>query len=334
VTAPALGKRLLVVDDDEGMREVLSEQLARAAMKALADDIYDAVLSDIRMPDMEGIALLRAVRAKDHDLPVVLLTGGPTMATAVEAVEGGALDYLIKPVPTRKLLETMERAVKLGALARLKREALDTVGFDRLTAARAELDLSFNRGLEGVWMACQPIVRAADGGLEAHEALVRTREAAFPHPGAFFSAAEQLGRLTDLGRTIRRRVADLLDAGALPADVFVNLHPQDLADDDLYGALAPLSRLDDLGAGYAGLNSLAVLSPDIVKIDMALVRDLDRDPVKRKLVGSIAGVCGELGIRVVAEGIEREDERVAAVDAGCDLLQGFLIGRPAAMVPG
>jgi EAL domain-containing protein (putative c-di-GMP-specific phosphodiesterase class I) len=87
--------------------------------------------------------------------------------------------------------------------------------------------------------------------------------------------------------------------------------------------------VDDLGAGYAGLTSLAALSPDIVKIDMALIRDLDHDDVKRKLVRSIAGVCRELDIRVVAEGIERPGERDAAAASGCDLLQGYLLGRPA-----
>ena len=103
---------------------------------------------------------------------------------------------------------------------------------------------------------------------------------------------------------------------------------------DRVGALRKLGyriALDDLGAGYAGLNSLTSLTPDVVKFDMALIRGLDRDPVKRKLVTSMANVCHELGIKVVAEGIETQEERVASIEAGCDLLQGFLIGRPTSL---
>lgn len=380
MSGQATGK-LVVVDDDAGLREMLTAWLehagfavtacadGRAALEALDGDTFDAVLSDIRMPGMEGLELLRAVRDKDLDLPVVLLTGGPSLETAVEALAWGALDYLIKPVRAERLLETMGRAVKLGALARLKREALVTLGFDRLTGDRAGLEASFARALNGIWMACQPIVRADDGGLHAHEALVRTREPIFPHPGALFEAAERLGRVSDLEAAIRREVASLLASGALPGKVFVNVHPRDLADDTILDPAAPLSRfasrvvfevterasldgvagvaerirrlrqlgysiaIDDLGAGYAGLTSLAALSPEIVKIDMALVRGLDRDSVRQKLVASIAGVCRELGILVVAEGVETEGERSAAVAAGCDLLQGFLLGRPAALGP-
>jgi EAL domain-containing protein (putative c-di-GMP-specific phosphodiesterase class I) len=89
--------------------------------------------------------------------------------------------------------------------------------------------------------------------------------------------------------------------------------------------------IDDLGAGYAGLTSFAALEPDIVKLDMALVRNVDREPLKQKLIASLASVCRDLNILVVAEGIETEGERRAATDLGCDLLQGYLLGRPQAM---
>jgi EAL domain-containing protein (putative c-di-GMP-specific phosphodiesterase class I) len=93
--------------------------------------------------------------------------------------------------------------------------------------------------------------------------------------------------------------------------------------------------VDDLGAGYAGLNTFAALEPDVVKLDMTLVRNADSEPVKRKLIGSMATLCRDLGIQVVAEGIETKAERDTVVDLGCDLLQGFFIGRPGPLpVPG
>jgi EAL domain-containing protein (putative c-di-GMP-specific phosphodiesterase class I) len=187
----------------------------------------------------------------------------------------------------------------------------------------------------------------------------------FPHPGAFLGAAERLRRLPDLGRAIRGAVAALLASPALTGSVFVNVHPMDLADDSLLDSGSPLAQfasrvvlevterasldsvpdvrdrilalrrlgyriaIDDLGAGYAGLNNFARLTPDVVKLDMSLIRGLDTEPIKRKLVGSMASLCREMGMLVVAEGVETEAEREAVTDAGCDLLQGFLIGRPA-----
>ncbi len=86
--------------------------------------------------------------------------------------------------------------------------------------------------------------------------------------------------------------------------------------------------VDDLGAGYAGLTSFATLEPEIVKLDIALVRNVDSLPIKRQLIGSMTSLCKDLGTLVVAEGIETEAERDVIVELGCDLLQGFLLGRP------
>jgi EAL domain-containing protein (putative c-di-GMP-specific phosphodiesterase class I) len=68
-----------------------------------------------------------------------------------------------------------------------------------------------------------------------------------------------------------------------------------------------------------------------VKLDMSLVRGADKEPVKQRLIGSMATLCKEFGIMVVAEGIETSTERDIATALGCDLLQGFLIGRPLEM---
>ena len=92
--------------------------------------------------------------------------------------------------------------------------------------------------------------------------------------------------------------------------------------------------IDDLGAGYAGLTSFAVLEPHVVKLDMSLVRGVDREPLKRRLIGSMTRVCKESGILVVAEGVETTAEHDAVVELGCDLVQGFLIGRPGELPKG
>jgi EAL domain-containing protein (putative c-di-GMP-specific phosphodiesterase class I) len=71
----------------------------------------------------------------------------------------------------------------------------------------------------------------------------------------------------------------------------------------------------------------------MVKIDMAIIRDIDKDPVKQRLARVILGLCRDSGILVVGEGIETVAERDVLVDLGCDLLQGYLLSRPGPAFP-
>jgi EAL domain-containing protein (putative c-di-GMP-specific phosphodiesterase class I) len=87
--------------------------------------------------------------------------------------------------------------------------------------------------------------------------------------------------------------------------------------------------VDDLGAGYSGLSSLPLLAPEFVKIDMSLVRAIDSDAPKRRIVTGLVALAHELGMKVVSEGVETERERDTLVDAGTDFLQGYLLGKPA-----
>jgi EAL domain-containing protein (putative c-di-GMP-specific phosphodiesterase class I) len=91
--------------------------------------------------------------------------------------------------------------------------------------------------------------------------------------------------------------------------------------------------VDDLGAGYAGLTSFALLRPDVVKLDMSLVRGVDANPIKQTLVGTMAGLASEMGMRVVVEGVETIAERDTLIELGCDLFQGYLFARPTAEFP-
>lgn len=89
------------------------------------------------------------------------------------------------------------------------------------------------------------------------------------------------------------------------------------------------TAIDDFGAGYAGLNLLANLQPDIIKLDMALTRNIDQDRVRRAIASSVVTLCRDLDITVVAEGIETAEELDTVVGLGVDLVQGYLLARPA-----
>jgi EAL domain-containing protein (putative c-di-GMP-specific phosphodiesterase class I) len=96
-----------------------------------------------------------------------------------------------------------------------------------------------------------------------------------------------------------------------------------------YRAQGFKTAIDDFGSGYAGLNLLADFQPDIVKIDMALIRGIDRDRARQTIVGALAAVGQLLGIRVIAEGVEEAREALVLRHLGITLMQGYLFARPA-----
>jgi EAL domain-containing protein (putative c-di-GMP-specific phosphodiesterase class I) len=379
----ALRPRVLVVDDDEVLARSYARTLSaagyeveirldgEAAIEAVRLGVaLDVVLSDIDMPRLGGLALLERVRSHDLDIPVILITGSPSLETAVAAVQHGALRYLTKPVDANQLRSVTADAVRLHRLARAKRSALDLAGgVDRLVGDRAGLVASFARALDTLWIAYQPIVSWSRREVFGYEALLRSREPSLPHPGAILDAAEQLKRLPELGRAIRDRAAESLVTMPEHVALFVNLHTHDLLDEDLFLSDRPLARVanrvvleiteraslhhivdvqsrigrlrqsgfriavDDLGAGYAGLTSFAHLEPEVVKLDMSLVRNVHAQPTKQTLVRTMIAMCRELGMQIVAEGVETPEERDAIVEAGCDLMQGYLFAKPGPAFP-
>jgi EAL domain-containing protein (putative c-di-GMP-specific phosphodiesterase class I) len=371
----------LLVDDDPSLLrlfcrlleeagfEVVTAANGKEAIQKIETNGFDVILSDILMQDIGGIELLRAVRQHDRDVPVLLMTGGPELTSAVEAVEYGALRYMEKPFKPNELVSAVREASSLHALALLKREALALAGEGlHRPVNRVALESNLVATLESLWMAFQPVVSWSRKCPIAYEALLRSGNAVLTHPGAVLEAAENLGRLNDVGRAVRACVARVV-ADAAVFDIFVNLHSQDLMDENLYDARAPLSlaasrivleiterasledvgdvseriralrglgyriAIDDLGAGYAGLSSFNLLQPDMVKIDMSLVRGIETSTTKQRLVASMTALCLDMGMSVICEGVETASERDVITGLGCDLLQGYLFARPAAGFP-
>ena len=89
-----------------------------------------------------------------------------------------------------------------------------------------------------------------------------------------------------------------------------------------------LTAIDDFGAGYAGMNLLANFQPDVIKIDMELIRDIHRDHVRQALVAGIVGIASALSIVVIAEGVESDAEITILRAAGIALFQGYRYAKP------
>jgi len=230
---------------------------------------------------------------------------------------------------------------------------------------RDDLDAVIARG--GVCSEFQPIVDLARASVVGYEALAR-----FDHPVRsplpWFEAAQAHGRLVELEAAALRSG---LDAHAiLPTNTFltVNIGPgsvdspqvREVWDDfpdlggvvieltehervESYAALEPtldrlraagaLLAIDDAGAGYAGLQHVLSLRPDIIKLDRALVEGLDRDEAKRTMVEMIGTLAGRLDAWLLAEGIETGEELDVLVALGVPLAQGYFLARPGPAFP-
>src|SRR5579859_2548889 len=236
--------RLLLVDDDPAVSRAYGEVLARkgvtvetatngrVAAERVKTESFDVIVSDIAMPEMNGIDFLRAVRSHDVDVPVILMTGEPGLDSAVRAVEFGAFRYLAKPIPVAELAETVLRAARMHKLARVKREALDLAGGEsQRLGERAALEVRFSGGVRLMWMAFQPIVAWPEQTVFGYEALLRSDEPLMKNPAEILDAAERLGRVHELGRGVRASVAAAAPKAPEGAQLFVNLHSADLNDD-------------------------------------------------------------------------------------------------------
>ena len=360
----------LLVDDDPTLLRSLSTALRKQpfdvvtaesvdeAWQVLGDGQVDVVVSDERMPGISGSEFLTGVRNRHPDVQRIVLTGHADMAATIAAInEAHVFRFLTKPCSAPDLAEVIREAIQARIAGIMQRSG----DLDRLSVA------AFDEALETMWIAYQPIVEAATGRLVAFEALLRARHPAFPSPPMMVDMAVRLGRAFELDRLVRRRVAADLPAAPEGSSIFVNLIPESLGDpallsaddplhpwaersvlevterapldaiDDVACRLAALRQLgyrialDDLGAGYAGLTSFATLHPDIVKFDMELIRDIHLSSTRSKLVTSMVQLCNELGIAPLAEGVESEGELAHVVGLGCELVQGYVVGRPRPM---
>jgi len=374
--------KVLVVDDHPQVRNafrgllnragyvVTTEDDAPAAVDALRTGGFDIVLTDANLPSGTGMDVLTAARRVDPSLPVVFVTGSRDLDLAHRAIEHGALRFLTKPVTGDELLGVIGEALRArthhatGPRVSSRMRALEP------DLSRIKRATDFDEALDLLWMAMQPVVSMQQRRVIAYEALVRSDHRTLGRPDLLIAAAEQLGRVYDLGRRIRANVATRVVEAHGDVDVLVNLHPTDLADPDLYDPEAPLSAVssriileiterasleeiknveeriaelrklgfriavDDLGAGYGSLSAIALIRPDLVKIDMSLVRNVDADPVRLRMIKSIGSMCQQLGTQFLCEGVETRAELEVLVANGVDMVQGYFLGRPARALAG
>lgn len=160
--------QILIVDDDDNLRGSLADLLAEAgyattearngqeALKLIAEGsggkTFDVLLSDIKMPGVDGLALLHHVRTTYPDLAVIMLTGYGTVDSAVQALREGAVNYLLKPTSKRQLLEALREAIEWRASRHQRQQLVDQVvsSLQALGMVDPNLEATLNRSFQTV----------------------------------------------------------------------------------------------------------------------------------------------------------------------------------------
>lgn len=251
-----------------------------------------------------------------------------------------------------------DRMPMLTELAAFAGSLMRATRADDEQAATRRAEIAHVIRTSAMHIAYQPVVSLVDGSVWGMEALTRFDDGA--RPDERFAQAWRAGLGPELELACARLA--LRDADRLPpgACLSINLSPQVIVSGDACPLVRSCARplalevtehvpiedyselrrallecgpahvaVDDAGAGYASLRHILELQPDVVKLDIGLVRNIDSDPARQALVAGLVHYAQTAGLRLIGEGVETEAERDTLRALGVPLGQGYLFGRPA-----
>lgn len=388
-TDPLLGAVVLVIDDAESNVFLLQRVLELAGVEAVhgvtdprlalerCEEVRpDLVLLDLHMPHVDGLTVLRSIRASldtKEFLPVLVLTGDTVSTAREQALDAGASDFVTKPFDRLEVIQRVRNLLSMRAMyrdvQRHNAELAAELEAQAEAARRATAELEARRAIvAGVIasgaprMVFQPIYELGEGRIVAVEALARFDFEPKRTPDVWFAEAAVAGLGLEL--ELAAIEAALAHLDELPGDcpMTINASPDTVASPGLaailtaevgnrvvleltehervldYAALElALDRLrengvriavDDAGAGYAGLQQILRLRPDVIKLDLDITRGIDGDPARRALASSLVNFGRDTEALIVAEGIESPEELAVLRALGVRWGQGYHLGRP------
>jgi len=334
---------------------------------ALVRSLRPAVcLCDVRLPGGGGEIVAAEARRSAPETRVVALSACDDLNTVMGMIRAGAISYMVKGSSGDEVLDSVHRAVR--GQASMPAAAATAVGA-RLRG-RDEQSQSMVVSLRNVLdhnlmsMVFQPVVDMRARVPIAFEALCRINSPPQRSPDVWFAdAAEQdLGlefELTAIRLALDHmahhpdgcplhvnaspavamapQLAALL-RGIPPGSIVLEITEHTEIDDypALIAALAPLRAagvligVDDAGSGFSSMSHIVTMEPDVIKVDISLVRDIHLNRMRRAMVGALAEFARQAGPLVIAEGVEVEEERSTLLSLGVTAAQGYLFGRPQA----
>lgn len=258
---------------------------------------------------------------------------------------------------TERDLATMKAFAEIAS--QQIQQIIDSAKVREASAARVRSALE-RRDVEIVY---QPAVRLDVTRVEFVEALARFRSEPYKSPDRWFASAAQVGLGTDLELMAMGAATSQLSKLPLRTKMSINVSPETVLSDGFHSLLSslPLERviveitehesvrryselncvldplrkrglkvaIDDVGAGYSSLRHILQVRPDLIKLDMSLSQRVDVDPARKALATALVSFSRDIGSQLVAEGVETDGELATLRELGVEMVQGFLVGRPA-----
>jgi EAL domain-containing protein (putative c-di-GMP-specific phosphodiesterase class I) len=342
------------VDADAGFRPVLPGD------SDPIEDSYCGWVADGRLPEL--IADTAGVPETRRFPATALLPVGAHLSVPLRDVDGRAVGTLccFSRQPDAGLRDRDLEVVRLFSEV-IGRELARVAAHDEAVGHVREL-VSGVLEKGGPTMAIQPIVNLGDGSVHGYEALARFPVSSPWTADRWFAEAASVGLGAALQAAAVRNAIALLPALPADASMWVNLSPDMLGDLEVDAIIADehASRLvvelaehdhiadypellchldrvrargariavDDAGAGYASLNRIVDIRPEVLKLDRELVTDIDRDPARHAMAEALVGFAAQVGAMIVAEGIETKEQLGTLRAIGVSHGQGYLLGRP------
>ena len=354
---------------EEGLTRVFTETDSRKVGDRLREHQPDIVLLDLHMPHVDGLQVLAQIKihAAGDYLPVLVLTADTSTGARDQALSHGAQDFLTKPfdavetslrianlLQTRELHANRRRAGVVPAPS-----SPEPPRDPELTRRRIQGVLDGN----GVTPVYQPIIDLSTHKPVGYEGLSRFYDPSQGRPDRWFDDAFTAGLGVELEWSAAQTLLPFLDV--IPDDAFlaINMSPatvlhvmenelcppercpnlvieftervpiQDYAV--IRGALQEMresgARLaaDDRGSGFAGFRHLVSLAPDIIKLDVGLLRDFRFRSGQLAMTNALVTFAEDVGAQVIAEGVEEPAELELLNELGVSWAQGYYLGRPA-----
>ncbi len=361
-------KILLVENDKELVGSIVDLLQARNYTVDVAFSGSDAlqrlahapqlVLIDYALADMRGLEVCKKIKADErwHGMAVIVLTDSAISPEEMENLYIYGDDHLAKPFDPEELLTRIEILLRKHQGVRLPQEGEHII--------TAELDRILKKQL--IVPFFQPIYSSPSMEILGFEALSRpSTNTSLSNPELFFKASLAFGVYTDIEKLAWRKAFSEWKRRLGRGKLFLNCTPYFIGNNPMeHGFFAGLGvdpravvieltertaihnhdlfleklkelrslgmhiAVDDVGSGFASLDTVAEVQPDYVKIDLKMIRDIHVNSLKKNIVQSIIAFCRQSNIRTIAEGIEERAELQIVRDLGIDAVQGYLLGKP------
>jgi EAL domain-containing protein (putative c-di-GMP-specific phosphodiesterase class I)/CheY-like chemotaxis protein len=361
---PALIQMLTMMLETRGYHVKVATSGSEAIENAGAS--LDLILLDLVLPDSEGFEVCRRLKEERQTshIPIIILTAKYLNHDKIEGLYLGADDYLTKPFDYEELFARMEAVMRRRSI--LQTAAASNGDSNLILELRNIIDKQL------ILPFFQPIYLLDPFQLYGLEVLSRPKtDSLLANPELLFKAAIKFGLYCDLEILSWKKALDALPDELHDKKIFLNCNPYLIEGPKFYKVLSLFKEhnidvddvileitersaisdykifyellrrfrkdgfrfaVDDVGGGYASLESIVEIRPEVLKIDRHIITDLQKDAYKRSIVKFIVSFCRENKIMSVAEGIETKEDLYAVRDLGVDAAQGYYLYKPTSVL--